>query len=273
MSASARTGTPQEQRDNFFKMQELSAEFYRIGRYLMRERKRFADLVVDLAKVFIANPKTMETIRDPRARECTGVGMAALQAAHETITGEALPNGPTVVGWFLNHGKNNADEIEKDIFRLRWISDCVSIITGGDRDAKNFLQVRRGAVLPDGSINILQGNNAKWIRRTNASNPASAPPSRSTSGTSGRSSPANDTGSAPPKPRPVFTVSPWTSSARSHGGCSTTRPPAISGTSFRRSTSGSSKSMTWNSGPMDPSDTATKWTLRCPSEQRNTGFL
>lgn len=159
MSASARAGTQEEQRQNFFKMQELSGEFYRIGRLLMRERKKFSENVVTLAKEFNSNKVTMETIRDPRARECTSVGIAAIRAANFMITGSEMPEEKTVVNWFLNHGKSNAEEIEKDIFRLRWFTDCVNLVTGGhDADIKKFIQVRRGGIMADGSVNILRGN-------------------------------------------------------------------------------------------------------------------
>jgi hypothetical protein len=162
MSASARTGTPEEQRLNFFRMQELSGQFYRIGRLLMRERKLFSTRVVEKAKEFISSPEIMATIRDPRARECSGICYASLLTAQQMIVGTPLPDEAAVTATLTAHGKSNADEIEKDIFRLRWFSDCVDLVTGSvEKEAKHFLQVRRGAVLPDGSMNILKGNQAE----------------------------------------------------------------------------------------------------------------
>lgn len=166
MSAAARIGTQDEQRDGFFQMLEKSAEFYRIGRFLMKQRKTFGLRVVEIAKEFIADKQTMAAIRDARAREVTAICYASLIAAQEMIVGQPFSGQKQIAAWFVEHGKLNADEIEKDIFRLRWFADCVQLVTSkSDLQAHNFLQVRRGHVLNDGTVSIIKGNNADIIAR------------------------------------------------------------------------------------------------------------
>lgn len=161
MSSASRLGSQDEQREGYFAMLEASKEFYRIGRYLIRERKRFGLRVVELAKEFIADKETMAAIRDARAREVTAICFCSLIAAQEIIDGREFSGKKDIARWFIEHGKLNADEIEKDIFRLRWFTDLVQLVTSGsDSHAKNFIQVRRGSILKDGSVNILKGNNA-----------------------------------------------------------------------------------------------------------------
>lgn len=166
MSAASRTGTQDEQREGYFRMLEESAEFFRIGRFLTRQRRTFGLRVVEIAKQFIADKETMAAIRDARAREVTGICYAALIAAQEIIVGRPFSGEKQIAAWFVETGKLNADEIEKDIFRLRWFADCVQMVTSkSDPQAHHFLQVRRGHILADGSVSILRGNNADIMLR------------------------------------------------------------------------------------------------------------
>lgn len=166
MSAASRTGTQDEQREGYFRMLEESAQFFRIGRFLTRQRRKFGLRVVELAKEFIADKETMAAIRDARAREVTGICYAALVAAQEIIVGQPFAGEKQIAAWFVETGKLNADEIEKDIFRLRWFADCVQMVTSkSDPQAHHFLQVRRGHILADGSVSILRGNNADIMLR------------------------------------------------------------------------------------------------------------
>jgi hypothetical protein len=127
----------------------------------MRRRKEFAAEVVRMAKIMKQDKRTMDAIKDDRARECTSICCTTLVAAQEFITGESLENEGAISKWFLDNGRSSSADIEKDVFRLRWFTDCVSLITGGaDPHAKNFLQVRRGGISADGSINILKGSQA-----------------------------------------------------------------------------------------------------------------
>jgi hypothetical protein len=161
MSASSRQGTQEDQQETFQSMLDASGQFYRIGRYLMRERHKYGARVVELAKEFASHKDTIASIRDARAREVIAICHSALIAAQEMIVGKPFTGQEGIAKWFLEHGKVNADEIEKDIFRLRWFSDCVQLVTSeSDHRAKHFLQVRRGHILQDGSIQILKGNNA-----------------------------------------------------------------------------------------------------------------
>lgn len=166
MSSASRQGTQEEQSESYFKMLEVAPEFHRIGRLLMRERKKFGLRVVELSREFISDKMTMASIRDARAREVTAICYSALIAAQEMIVGTPFSGEKTIRQWFIEHGKLNADEIEKDIFRLRWFADCVQLVTSGsDPHAKNFIQVRRGHVMSDGSVSILKGNNADILLR------------------------------------------------------------------------------------------------------------
>lgn len=167
MSKSSRSGTDEEQRANFARMLELSSEFHRIGRFIMRQRKHFSDSVITLTRQFIANPEVLSKINDPRARECTGIAFSALITAQKIITGAGFGEDfERIANWFVEHGRVSASELEKDVFRLRWISDCVNLVTSGiDSHAKNFIQVRRGGIGPDGKVNILKGNQNDILRR------------------------------------------------------------------------------------------------------------
>ncbi len=166
MSASSRTGTQDENREGFFNMLTKSAEFYRIGRFLIRHRRKFGLRVVEIAKAFMADKATMAAIRDDRAQQVTSICYATLMAAQEMIVGQPFPGEKQIAAWFLEHGKLDSEEIEKDIFRLRWFSDCVSLVTSkADPQAHHFLQVRRCQVLEDGSILPMKGNNADILRR------------------------------------------------------------------------------------------------------------
>lgn len=159
MSAASRDGSQEQQADDYFQMLEAAPQFYRIGRLLMRQRHQFGLRVVEMAKDFIAHKETMASIRDARAREVTAICYSALMAAQEMIVGKAFAGQREIFQWFLEHGKLNADEIEKDIFRLRWFADCVQLVTSNsDPHAKNFIQVRRGQILQDGTVTILRGN-------------------------------------------------------------------------------------------------------------------
>jgi hypothetical protein len=166
MSAASRNGTQDENREGFFNMLEKSAEFYRIGRFLIRQRKRFGLRVVEIAKEFMADKATMAAIRDDRAQQVTSICYATLMTAQEIIVGQAFSGEKQIATWFLEHGKMDADEIEKDIFRLRWFADCVQLVTSkSEPQAHHFLQVRRGWVTESGSVEILKGNNADIMRR------------------------------------------------------------------------------------------------------------
>ncbi|RYD49620.1 MAG: DUF3854 domain-containing protein, partial [Verrucomicrobiaceae bacterium] len=166
MSRASRTGSKDEQDANFSEMQEISSQFYRIGRYLMKHRAEYARKVCDKALEMKGLKHTTNAISDPRARECVSICFAALEEAQHLITGEFFENGGEIAQWFVEHGRTSSQEIEKDIFRLRWFSDCVSMISANaDPNVKKFLQVRRAGIAADNSINVLKGNMADIYRK------------------------------------------------------------------------------------------------------------
>lgn len=159
MSSAARNGTKDEQHANFQAMKELAPQLYRIGRYLMARRDEFASMVVDFASRMMQNRTTIEAIRDERAREVASICAMALVSAQKLIVGRQFENQTEIATWFLEHGRTSSTDLEKDIFRLRWFSDCVTLITGGTEPAAaKFLKVRRGTINADGSVNIFKGD-------------------------------------------------------------------------------------------------------------------
>lgn len=169
MSAGARSGTQDEQNVNFFRMMERAKEYYRIGRILMSRREEFGQRVVALTREFMASKVAMDAIKDARSREVLGISYSTLLAAQEFIAGEDFEakHKREIALWFLEHGRSSADELEKDVFRLRWFADCVNIITRDihkERQIWRLLQVRRGYVHPDGTVEIIKGDAAEVFR-------------------------------------------------------------------------------------------------------------
>jgi len=128
-----------ERNQRFDRMMRDSDDYHRIGRLIIRERKKFSRIALEFMRAFKSNPKVIDRISTSRARENIGLFVGAIAAAYEILHGHSplslATDHPDFVEframneWFINHGEESNTEIEKDVFRNRFFSECVTMIS------------------------------------------------------------------------------------------------------------------------------------------------
>jgi len=157
MSSSQRAGTPQEQRQRYFKMVENSDQYHRVGRFLFKHRETFAARVVELTKDFISDPNTSESIQGDREMEVGGICLAAMTAAHEIIEpGTSMPNAGEFKEFMLKHMGEACSDTASDVFTINYFADAVNMINRGVPHVDRYLRVCRGVVAEGGRINVIR---------------------------------------------------------------------------------------------------------------------
>lgn len=144
----------------FDRMQKRSEEYYRVGRYIIRQRKRFSRIILDQMRKFKVNPTAVERIPQSRSRENFGTFIGAIVATEELLfdewTTEQRTELKNMTEWFINHAAESGDEIERDVFRNRFFQEAITLIERGNiPHISRYIRIMRGSINPNGKIDIL----------------------------------------------------------------------------------------------------------------------
>ncbi len=147
----ARTAAETKARDaRYFRIMERSEQYFRVGRYLFKNREEFARLAIEGCKSFCNAANVAEKIPDARARQLFGAFFGALTAVQKLLVGEQLFGADTqkVVTWFISHGSESSEDTERDVFRTRFFAECLTMIRRKVDGVDQYLRVHPGHVDP-----------------------------------------------------------------------------------------------------------------------------
>jgi len=84
-----------ERHKRFQRMMQESHHYHRIGRLIIRERKKFSRIALEFMRSFKSNPKVIDRISTSRARENIGLFVGSIAAAYEILHGHSLISLPS----------------------------------------------------------------------------------------------------------------------------------------------------------------------------------
>jgi|GEM_PF-3788967 len=157
------TCVEEERTRRFERMQERCRQYYRVGRYLMRFRAKFCEIVCKTVKDVKGSQAMIDAVSSSRARENIGSFYGAILAAYQILTGKDIMSQPkedpdlnelwNTMQWFKKFGAESNVETERDIFRNRFFADCVTLINRGTvPHVDRYLRVIRGRVAADNKV-------------------------------------------------------------------------------------------------------------------------
>jgi hypothetical protein len=129
-------------KDHYRWFQENSLQFYRLGRFLLRNRKRFVESALAAMNTW-ANSKEMKGV-DDRARTVHGLAYAGFHAACETF--DVSPDLKGYWTWLVDHCKRSAEEVQEKVsVDLFWRELLIALDSGAfghtAKEHRRFFQV------------------------------------------------------------------------------------------------------------------------------------
>lgn len=149
VSSSKRLGSPEEQRANFDWMEANRKHFWKMGRFLLQNRRAFSRRLLEILADYLGSEE-VKVIRDDRARKVHGVAYAGLVAAAEIFGLDKkldhpnahlrLPPMDQYVGmrsWFVSATETAVGEVNEQGELDVWWQKVITAVDRGDINSTN----------------------------------------------------------------------------------------------------------------------------------------
>lgn len=136
--------------NNFDWFQKVSPKFYLIGRHLLRNRKRYVELVMEKLRAFLVEP-SMDAVPQ-RSRYVYGVAYAAFSAMSDLLAAHPVKELVSFRKYLQVQCMSSSEQVREHVDVTQFWNDLISAwrmgAFGEGSDLRKFFRAVRGGVLP-----------------------------------------------------------------------------------------------------------------------------